>query len=171
MAKQEIITNKIPIPQGVSVKLEGLHIIAKGNAGTVDRAYKIKGVSAKLNGNEIEVSGPLREANTLSAHIKNALNGADKGYLQKLKALYAHFPISFEIKGKDIIIKNFLGEKQPRHAKIVGETKVEVKGQEIVVSGPDKEDVGQTIANLRNATRIKNRDSRVFQDGVYPIES
>jgi large subunit ribosomal protein L6 len=69
------------------------------------------------------------------------------------------------------MIKNFLGEKQPRKAKIVGQTKVEAKGQEMTVSGLSKEEVGQTIANLKSATRIRNRDSRVFQDGFYIIES
>ena len=75
-----------------------------------------------------------------------------------------------EVKGKEMLIKNFLGEKQPRKAKIPGQTKVEVKGQEVTVTGLSKEDVGQTIANIRSATRIRNRDSRVFQDGFYIVE-
>ncbi|MBI4399385.1 50S ribosomal protein L6, partial [Candidatus Micrarchaeota archaeon] len=81
-----------------------------------------------------------------------------------------HFPISIEIKDKKLVIKNFLGEKQPRSAKIVGTTKIEVKGQEVTISGTSKDDVGQTVANLVNATRISDRDSRVFQDGLYIIE-
>ncbi|VVB57030.1 50S ribosomal protein L6 [uncultured archaeon] len=164
------VTNTISIPSGVTVKLDGLHLTAKGKAGAIDRTYKMHGVSAKMSGSNIEVVGPLREANTLSAHIRNALNGAEKGYTQKLKIVYAHFPIALEIKGKQVVIKNFLGEKQPRHADIVGATKVESKGAEVNVSGPDRDDVGQTIANLRTATKIRNRDSRVFQDGIYPVE-
>ena len=39
-----------------------------------------------------------------------------------------------------------------------------------MVNGVDIEEVGQTIANIRQATRIRDRDSRVFQDGVYPVE-
>ena len=165
------VTNQIPVPTGVSVKLDGLHLTAKGKSGAIDRTYKMSDVSAKMSGSNIEVTGPLCEANTLSAHIKNALRGAEKGYSQKMKVVYAHFPIALEVKGGVVIIKNFLGEKQPRHSKVVGATKVEVKGQEVFVTGPDRDDVGQTIANLRTGTRIRNRDSRVFQDGIYPVES
>ena len=164
------VTNTIPIPSGITVKLDGLHLTAKGPKGSIDRTYKMHGVSAKMSGSSIEVVGPLCEANTLSAHIRNALRGTEKGYAQKMKIVYAHFPIALEIKAGQVVIKNFLGEKQPRHANIIGTTKVEAKGAEVNVSGPDRDDVGQTIANLRTATKIRNRDSRVFQDGIYPIE-
>ena len=171
MAKNASVTNQIPIPAGVSVKLDGLHLTAKGKAGSIDRTYKMNDVSAKVSGSNIDVTGQLCEANTLSAHIRNALNGAEKGYSQKLKVVYAHFPIALEVKGGQVVIKNFLGEKQPRHANVIGATKVEIKGQDVFVTGPDRDDVGQTIANMRIGTKIRNRDSRVFQDGIYPVES
>ena len=164
------VTNTIPIPSGVTVKLNELHLTAKGAAGSIDRTYQMTGVVAKMSGSNIEVIGELCVANTLTAHIKNALRGAEKGYAQKMKVVYAHFPIALEIKGTKIMIKNFLGEKQPRHANIIGASKVEIKGADVFVSGPDRDDVGQTIANMRIATKIRNRDSRVFQDGIYPVE-
>lgn len=170
MARMSQTKSQIPIPAGVTVSIDGLHLKAKGPKGAIERTYKMNHVGAKVAGSVVEVTGPLCEANTLAAHIKNALSGAERGYAQKLKVVYAHFPIALEVKGHEILIKNFLGEKQPRHSRIIGATKVEVKGQEVGVSGPDKDDVGQTIANIRNATRIRNRDSRVFQDGVYPVE-
>ena len=170
MVSMKLVTNQIPVPAGVTIKMEELHLTAKGAAGAVDRTYIMNHVSAKVKGSSIEVTGPLREANTLTSHIKNAMQGALNGYKQKMKIVYAHFPIAPELKGKEVLIKNFLGEKQPRRSKIVGATKVELKGQEVFVSGPDKEDVGQTIANIRTATKIRKRDSRVFQDGIYPVD-
>jgi large subunit ribosomal protein L6 len=68
-----------------------------------------------------------------------------------------------------VIIENFLGEKSPRRTKIVGRAEVRVKGNEIVVTGIDKEECGQTAANLEQATRVKNLDPRVFQDGIYIV--
>lgn len=71
------------------------------------------------------------------------------------------------VEGSRVKITNFLGEKYPRYAQIVGDVRVTVKGDIITVSGIDKETVGQTAANLEQATRIVKRDPRVFQDGIY----
>ena len=38
---------------------------------------------------------------------------------------------------------------------------------DVIVKGIDKEKVGQTAANIERSCRIKNRDRRVFQDGIY----
>lgn len=161
----------ISIPDGIDVKIAGNSVSVSGPKGKCARTFNLRGIKIEAKGKEIEVAGPLREANTAISHIGNMINGCKEGYSRKLKVIYAHFPISIEIKGKDIAIKNFVGEKQPRKAKICGDTKVESKGTEMTVTGPSIEDVGQTIANIRGATKIKNRDSRIFQDGIYPVES
>ena len=44
-----------------------------------------------------------------------------------------------------------------------------LNGDEVVVTGINKESVGQTAANIEQATRIKARDPRVFQDGIYVV--
>ncbi|MGB9577463.1 MAG: 50S ribosomal protein L6, partial [Candidatus Norongarragalinales archaeon] len=98
---------------------------------------------------------------------RNMIKGCTEEYSKKLQVVYAHFPITIEVKGSQVNIKNFLGEKVPRTAKIVGDTKVSVAGQEITVSGHDKEAVGQTASNLVRATRIAKKDVRIFQDGIY----
>jgi len=158
------------IPEGAKISLEGHKVTVSGAKGTLVRDFLHPELSMELKNGELLVSGDKAMANTVEAHVKNMAIGVVSGYSSKLKSLYSHFPISAEVKGKEILIKNFLGEKQPRKAKIVGQTKVEAKGQEMTVSGPSKEEVTQTIANLKSATRIRNRDSRVFQDGYYIIE-
>ena len=42
-----------------------------------------------------------------------------------------------------------------------------VDGEELTVTGPDIEAVGQTAADIEQLTRINDKDVRVFQDGVY----
>jgi large subunit ribosomal protein L6 len=158
------------IPQGLNVRVEGYKIIVKGPAGEVHKNFP-KGVQVKSEGGKIEVvSGDRAIQGTLEAVINAMFLGASKGYTKNLKLLYAHFPITVEVKGNDITIKNFLGEKQPRKTVLVGSTKVQAKGQAVTVSGPDKEAVGQTIANMRIAMKIKDKDGRVFQDGLYDTE-
>jgi large subunit ribosomal protein L6 len=157
------------IPEGVTFNVSGQDIMAKGPAGEVGKKLPEK-VQVKVNGKEIEVicaEKPLK--NTFEAHVRNMLKGAKEGYKFKMKVVFAHFPITAEVKGENITIKNLGGEKVPRKTKVVGKTKVEVKGQEIFISGPDKDAVGQTVANIRNATKMKNKDHRIFQDGYYVV--
>jgi large subunit ribosomal protein L6 len=47
---------------------------------------------------------------------------------------------------------------------------VEVNGDEIIVQGVDKDEVGQSAFNIEQATFIRHRDPRVFQDGCYILE-
>ena len=49
----------------------------------------------------------------------------------------------------------------------MGDTKVEVKGQDIILTGIEREDVGQTMGNIEQACRITKFDRRIFQDGIY----
>jgi large subunit ribosomal protein L6 len=96
--------------------------------------------------------------------------GVTKGYTYKLKVVSAHFPISIKVKGNEVFIENFYGEKSPRVAKIVGSCKVSVVGDDVIVQGVSKEDVGQTAANIESATTVRRKDQRVFLDGVYVYE-
>lgn len=160
----------VQIPDGVTFSVSGNTAKAKGPGGEVERQFPEK-VSVKVDGKSIEVSCPSKAlGNTFEAHFKNMVAGAKETYKRKMKVIFAHFPITVEVKGKDIVIKNFGGEKVPRKTKIVGSTKVEAKGQEVFVSGPDKEAVGQTVGNIRMVLKVKNRDPRVFQDGLYVVE-
>lgn len=156
--------------EGAKIELAGTRVKVSGAKGALERDFGHPEIKLELKNGELTASGDKAMANTISAHVKNMAHGVVNGYSAKLKMLYSHFPISVEVKGKEILIKNFLGEKQPRKAKILGQTKVEAKGQEVSITGISKEEVGQTIANIKSATRIRNRDSRVFQDGFYVIE-
>ena len=100
--------------------------------------------------------------------IANMIKGVQKGYTYKLKIVYAHFPISVKIKDRAVHIENYYGERSARISKIIGvTTKVTTEGDDIVVSGPNLEQVSQTAANIEASTKVKNKDQRVFLDGVY----
>ena len=106
--------------------------------------------------------------NTVYSLIRNMIKGSTIGFTYKLKIVFAHFPISVKIKGQEVYIENFFGERSTRVSKILGkDTKVTVQGDDILITGPNIEHVSQTAANIESSTRIKNKDSRVFLDGVY----
>lgn len=155
------------ITEGVNVSVDGHTVTVKGPNGEVKRSFS-KRTEIKVEGNEVKViSKDSGLVGTVDSVISSMIKGVSEGYSKKLKMLYAHFPISLEVKGNEILVKNFLGEKQPRKTAIVGNSKIEVKGQDVTVSGPDKEAVGQTVANLKRAMKIKEKDPRIFQDGIY----
>ncbi len=79
-----------------------------------------------------------------------------KGFTYKLKIVFSHFPISVKVREKTVAIENFTGERSPRAARIMGRTKVTVKGEDVIVQGIDIEDVSQTAANIQRATKVKN---------------
>jgi len=162
----------IAIPEGVTVEISGTSVTAKGPKGAVTKKFSAV-VSIEKENNEILVKGSDKEkayVGTVNSIISSMFKGVSEGFNIPLKISYAHFPVTLEIKGSKILIKNFLGEKHPRKSRILGETKVEVKGQNVTISGPDKEAVGQTVANLKAAVKIRKKDCRIFQDGIYNTE-
>jgi large subunit ribosomal protein L6 len=170
MAKKELLTKTIELLDGVSASLNNNLLTISGPAGSIQKKFSTY-ITMNLEGKKITISSyNLMHLNTSIAHIKNMINGCLNPYKAKMKILYAHFPISVTKKGDSLEIKNFLGERNPRYAKIVGDTKVEIKGQELYLSSVSKENLGQTIANIKKATKIKNYDPRVFQDGIYLVE-
>jgi len=166
----------IELPEGVKAEIQGNKLKITGKKGIIERDFTHNKVKIEVKKNKIVITGnkPTKRTkamiNTVNAHIKNIVEGTTKGYVYKMQIVFSHFPINVSAKGNIIEINNFTGEKNPRKAKIVGKTKVEIKGKEITVKGINKEEVGQTTANLEKATKIKNRDQRVFQDGIYLIE-
>jgi large subunit ribosomal protein L6 len=158
------------IPEGAKISVAGNKVTVSGAKGTLARDFAHPDVKIAVKGDEVEVNGPIMMANTIEAHIRNMAMGVTEGYSKKVKILFSHFPITVEIKGREMLVKNFLGEKQPRRLRIMGDVKVEAKGQEVTITGISKDDVGQTFANIKSATKIRNRVSRVFQDGFYAVE-
>ncbi len=159
----------VAILEGVTVEISGRDVTAKGPKGSVTKRFSAV-VKLEKKDNELVVQGSEKEkayVGTVESIINSMFIGVTEGFQKKLKVLYSHFPVTLEVKGDKILINNFIGEKYPRKARIMGGTKVEVKGQSVTVSGLDKEAVGQTIANMKSAMRIRRKDLRIFQDGIF----
>ena len=170
------IREEVEIPEGVEVTVEGNTVKVKGPKGELQRELKYPGVKIFTEDGKVVIykefprKKDIAIARTFKAHIANMIKGVTEGFTYRLKVVYSHFPISVKVQGDEVIIENFLGEKAPRRAKIFPGVTVKVRGQEIVVEGIDKEAVGQTAANIEQATRITKWDRRVFQDGIYIVE-
>ena len=84
-----------------------------------------------------------------------------------MKIVFSHFPITVKVNEKNVLIENFQGERAHRVAKIWGNTKVVTKGDDIIITGRVLTDVTQTTAEIELKTKVKNKDHRVFLDGIY----
>ncbi len=164
---------RVTIPNGVQVKVQGDQVVVAGKGTTLQRSLSHPRITLVVEGGEVKVRSeyPNRKdgalVGTFAAHVRNMILGVTEGFTYEMKIVYSHFPVKASVKGTDFVIENFLGEKFPRKAPIRGATKVEVKGDQVILTGPDIEAVSQTAANIEQATRIKGFDPRVFQDGIY----
>lgn len=164
---------EIEIPEGVETNLEGNMLIVRGKEGEVKKRFNINKLVFEKTGNKIKIGNKKstkkekKMMNTITKHIKNMIKGVQEKFEYKLKICFSHFPITVEIKDKDVTIKNFLGEKIARKTRILDDTEVKIEKDIIIVSSVDKECAGQTAANFEKATRISNRDRRIFQDGIF----
>jgi len=177
MAKTPDIKEELPIPSDVQITMDGKTVHVKGPKGASSRLLDHPKITVTLSGATVTVSctqSPHRKekalVGTYKAHIRNMIKGVTVGYETKMKTVFSHFPIKNSVEGNTLLIHNFLGERAPRKADILPDVKVDIKAETITVSGVDKEKVGQTAANIERATKVKNRDIRVFQDGIYIIK-
>ncbi|MEM7826255.1 MAG: 50S ribosomal protein L6 [Candidatus Aenigmatarchaeota archaeon] len=166
---------ELKIPENVKVEVQGLKVKVSGEKGELEREFKEKGIKIEKVDQKLLVSSESERkkmralVGTIVAHVKNMIKGVTKGFTYKLKVVYSHFPVTVKVEGDKVLIQNFLGERVPRVAKIVGNTQVKVEGSEITVSGINIEEVGQTAANIEQACRIVGYDRRKFLDGIYIV--
>ncbi len=166
-------TDEIEMPEKVQVAIEDGNVTVKGPLGEVSRRLFDTNLNVVKEKDSVFVVARTGRAKhralmgTFAAHIRNMVHGVTEGFECSMKIVYAHFPIKASVKGDTFVIENFLGEKHPRSADILGKTKVVVKGDQVVVTGLDIEEVGQTAANIERATKIRGFDPRIFQDGIY----
>jgi len=171
----------LAIPEGVKVNVKGRAVRVKGPRGVLSRDFNHLRVDIQLVNGGKAIRAELWNGDrktiacvrTIITHIKNMITGVTKGFLFKMRMVYAHFPISVSIEGngKRVEIRNFLGEKLLRVVEMAGDT-IAKKSEdgtkdEIVVSGSSLDSLSQSCANIQQICRVKDKDIRKFLDGIY----
>jgi len=173
MTKIADIKEEITIPDTVVVAYHNETLTLKGEKGSLSRIFSHPKININVNDKVIEIQckNPRKKqkalVGTYVAHINNMIKGVSEEFEYTMKTVFSHFPIKTSVEGNEFVIQNFLGERAPRKAKILEGVKVDANGDDITVKGIDKEKVGQTVANIERSTIVRNRDIRVFQDGIY----
>lgn len=163
------------MPEGTEAKYEGGILLIKGPKGEVKRRLLDPQVKIKTGEGKIELMASKatkrekRVVYTFNSHIKNMFKGVMEGHVYELKICSGHFPMNVSVSGNQFLIKNFLGENNPRKLTIKEGVKVAIEGEKVKVEGIDKELTAQTAADIELLTMVRGRDRRIFQDGIYII--
>jgi len=164
---------ELEIPDEVTAEVDGLELTVEGPEGAVTRRLWYPDVSVELEDDHVVIESDAEDAKTnatvgtFESHVENAFHGVLENWEYEMEVFYSHFPMQVRVDGGEVVIENFLGEKAPRRTTIHGDTDVSVDGETVRLSGPSKDDVGQTAADIEQLTKVKGKDIRVFQDGVY----
>ena len=152
--KFKLVTETITIPEGVQCKVDRRVVTITGPRGTLKRSFRARALAIKQDGAKVTVeiwntkSKQKSTVHTICTHIKNMVTGVTRGFLYKMRYVYAHFPITGVFDSDNhISIRNFLGEKRHREVTMIGDTKIkksdDVKDQ-IEIYGNNVEDVGRS---------------------------
>ncbi len=169
------LSMEIEIPDNVDASLEQGTLKVKGPMGQATKNLSHKKVSMVKEDKMIRLNAEKatkREKaamGSLRAHIKNLMKGVTQGHLYKLRICSGHFPMTVKVENKEISIKNLLGEKIARKARIIEGVDVKVEGDEIIVTGTDKGRVSQQASQIEELSKRPGFDRRIFQDGIYII--
>jgi large subunit ribosomal protein L6 len=169
----ENTATEIQVPDDVKVDLKGSMLHVQGPLGKTHKNFKKIPVLIEINNNKIllkktgERKKHLAILNTAKSLIQTLCIGVVDGFTIKMKIVYSHFPITVKVENKNVLIENFQGERAPRISMIRGNTSVVVKGDDVIITGPVLTDVSQTAANIQLKSKVKNKDHRVFLDGIY----
>ncbi|KAI9574714.1 ribosomal protein L6, alpha-beta domain-containing protein [Boletus coccyginus] len=179
-------TEELDVPEGVTVEIKARVIKVTGPRGSLTKNVRhidmdIRAVKAGKNKTKVILAvwkgGRKHVAclNTIRSLISNMIIGVTKGFLYKMRAVYAHFPINTIIQddGRKLEIVNFLGEKAVRQVDMLdGVTIAESKAQkdELILEGNDVQNVSQSAASIQGSCKVRNKDIRKFLDGIYVSE-
>ena len=172
----EKLQDQVVIPEGVTVTQNKHMLTFVGPLGKTYKSFRnipvhIEIADGKVNLKTIgERKRDYAILHTARSVIRNICEGLVEGYTIKMKVVFAHFPITVKVEGKKVLIENYQGERAPRSTHIMGNTKVVPKGEDVILTGEVWTDITQTAANIELKTKVKNKDHRVFLDGIYVYE-
>ena len=141
----------IAVPAGVDVKIDGSTVTVKGPKGTLTRTVNST-IKVELDNGVINVTRPDDSKENRSLHglnrtlIANMVKGVSEGFSKELEINGIGYRAAKQ--GKDLVLN--IGYSHPVTMAEPDGITVEVPGpNKIVISGPDKQKVGQFAAEVR----------------------
>lgn len=174
MTKQNL-SQIVPIPSGIECTYKEDILKCKKDQLELEKRLYAPTINLKISDKEVAIKckkgnkKDYKKLMTFQSHIKNIFRGLTENFAYHLEICNVHFPMTVKVEKDKLAINNFLGEKVPRFAQILPNVEVKVQGNKIIVSSHDKEAAGQTVSNIEQATKVKDRDRRIYQDGIHLV--
>ena len=141
----------ITIPAGVDVKIDGSQVTVKGPKGELSNSFS-DAMAITIENNEISVTRPSDAKEHRSLHgltrtlIANMVEGVTNGYQKQLEVNGVGYRAQKQ--GKDLVM-NLGYSHQVIMPEVDGITIEVPSNNSIIISGPDKQKVGQFAAEVR----------------------
>jgi|SRR3989338_4595020 len=144
----------LAIPSGVEVDVKGNVVTVKGAKGTLNYAF-LPEITVTIEGSTITVGRKGDSDNARARHgltrqlIANMIEGVSNGFMKKLEIIGVGYKA--QPKGKSVSLQ--LGYSHPIEYKAPEGVTIETDAQNknvLVISGADKQKVGQTAAEIRS---------------------
>ncbi len=170
---REDLRKEIELPEQTTFTKTDRMIKITGPQGEVEKKLAHQRIKITSENNKIILESKKasktekKSLNAFQAHLKNMINGVNEKHVYKLKICSGHFPMNVSISDNQLLVKNFLGESVPRKLIIKPGAEVKVEGDEIIIKSSSKETAGQIAADIEQLTKVKNKDLRIFQDGIW----
>ena len=141
----------VAVPAGVEVKIDGSTVTVKGPKGTLTRTVH-KNMKVAMEDGQVTVTRPDDSNLNKSLHgltrtlIANMVEGVEKGFTKELEVNGVGYRAQKQ--GKDLVLG--IGYSHPVVMSEVEGITIDVPSpNKIIVSGPDKQKVGQFAAEIR----------------------
>ena len=141
----------ITVPAGVDVKFNGAEVTVKGPKGTLTQSFSER-MTIKVEGNEILVTRPSDDKEDRALHgltrtlVSNMVIGVTEGFKKELEVNGVGYRVQKQ--GKNLVM-NLGYSHQVIMPEIDGITIDVPNPNSIVISGADKQMVGQFAAEVR----------------------
>lgn len=141
----------ITIPEGVEIKKDGNSVTVKGPKGTLTQEFN-PNITITVEGNEITVSRPNDQKENRALHgltrslLANMVEGVTNGFKKVLEVNGVGYRVA---KQGSTLTMNLGFSHQVTMDEIEGITIECPSANQIIISGPDKQKVGQFAAEVR----------------------
>jgi len=163
----------LELPENFTIKINKNNFTIEHSNGSLTREYPSSSIEINNKDNIVEIKGKSHNkkvkalVGTFAAHILNMIKGIEEPFVYNLAIKSVHFPMTANYNNNKFELKNFLGGKFNRSTTVPSNVELKLNGSDIELKSSDIEAVGMTATRLEQLTRVKKRDRRVFQDGIF----